>query len=109
MSSCRALVPGTELEAFRDLVHAGGWRAPVHLHAFLEEARQQQLVHFLAQELHQDQQVTRDWRLTEDHQGMVPSVSQCARYAPRFGGANRRFALSASGRRLRFRVDLSSI
>ena len=29
----------------------------------------------------------------EDHQGMSPALSQCARFAPRFNGAVRRFAL----------------
>ena len=29
----------------------------------------------------------------EDHQGMSPALSQCARFVPRFGGAVRRFAL----------------
>ena len=31
----------------------------------------------------------------DDYQGMSPALSECARFAPRFGGAVRRFALRA--------------
>jgi len=93
--------PASILQA---LVAAGGWKSLVHLHSILEEqessqcseAMQTAIVEFFGKQLSEDATVVRDWRASEDDHralGMQPAVSQCARHAPRFGGAVRKLAL----------------
>mmetsp|Transcript_17439 Transcript_17439/g.41384 ORF Transcript_17439/g.41384 Transcript_17439/m.41384 type:complete len:830 (-) Transcript_17439:182-2671(-) len=85
-----------------ELVGAGGWKAPVHLHAILEEgecteqsaALQTSIVRLIAMQLYEDSNVVKEWGQCDgSHSGMHPSLSECARFAPRFGGSVRRFAL----------------
>lgn len=87
-------------DLLKELINAGGWRTPVHLYGIIEEMNdskqvklQESIILYIAKQIHEDRQVAEDWRANDDHQGMSPALSECARFAPRFGGAVRRFAL----------------
>ncbi|CAK9060867.1 Esterase AAEL000016, partial [Durusdinium trenchii] len=101
---------GSHNELLKELVNAGGWKALLHLHAILEATEslqgtklQESIVQLFAQQLHEDLQVVEEWRQSDDHQGMEPSLSLCARAAPRFGGAVRHFALRVAAELHRLR------
>jgi len=93
---------GCHDDLLTELVNAGGWKTPVHLYNIMEEMNEdsqeakslkESIIQFLAKQIHEDRKVVKEWRENEDHQGMSPALSQCARLAPRFGGTVRRFAL----------------
>lgn len=93
---------GCHDDLLKELVDAGGWKTTLHLHQIIEEMNEdsqeakslkESIIQFLAKQIHEDHKVVQDWRAREDHQGMSPALSQCARFVPRFGGAVRRFAL----------------
>lgn len=71
-------------------VSEAGWRAWMILHGFLDHWWVPLTLFHTCGEWASSFDRTKD-----DHQGMSPALSECARFAPRFGGAVRRFALRA--------------